>query len=75
MQVRFLVSPTRIQEKNGWGMRVLIGVEAVPAGSKQPAVVRVRISAGETHDLIPQRRCLPGHYPLNKGRAGGPVEY
>ena len=44
--VIFLVSP-RLQEKNGRGIMVLITVEAVPAGSKPPAAVGVRISTGE----------------------------
>ena len=54
-------------------MVLIIVVEAVPAASKAPGTVRVRISAGERHDS--------GTTPLStrassleQGRAGGPVE-
>ena len=71
--VRFLVSP-RFQEKNGRGMMVLTAVNAVLAWSKPPAVVRVRISAGERHvfgAVVPLSTRAPS---LVQGRAGGPVE-
>ena len=72
--VIFLVS-LRLQEKSGHGKMVLVAVEAVPAGSKPPAAVRVRISAGKNTALAPQCRCLSGRIPCTKKsqRSGGVV--
>ena len=53
---------------------VLVAVEAVPAGSKPPTAVGVRISNGKRHDfraaaLLPTRASS-----LEQGRAGGLVK-
>ena len=49
---------------------VIVAVEAVPVGSKPPAAVRVRISAGERHGFGASIRASS----LELRRAGGPVE-
>ena len=47
---------------------VLVTVEAVPAGSKTPADVGVRISKGERHDFgAAAPLSIRGHHPLSKG--------
>ena len=68
--VRFLVSP-RLQVK---GKMVLIAVDAVPVGSKPPAAVRVRISAGERYFFGTTSQLSTRASYLVQGRAGGPVE-
>ena len=44
-----LVSPPRVEEGSGRQKMVFIAVEVVPAGSKPPVAVRVRISTDERH--------------------------
>ena len=71
--VRVLVSP-RLQEKNSRGNMVLIAVETVPAGSKPPAAVRVRIFAGERHGFGAAAPLFTRASSFVQGRAGGPVQ-
>ena len=71
--VLFLVSP-RLQEESDRGKMVLITVEAVPAGSKLPAAVRVRISTGEKHGFGAAAPLSTRASSLVQGRAGGLVE-
>ena len=52
---------------------ILIAVEAVPAGSKPPAAVGVRISTGERHGFGTSAP-LSIRVPSLQGRAGGSVE-
>ena len=53
---------------------VIIAVEAVPVGSKPPAAVCVRISAGERHDFVAAVPLSTRASSLEQGRAGDPVE-
>ena len=55
-------------------MVVLVVVEAVPAGSKPPAAVGVRISKGERRDFGAAAPLSTRASSLEQGRAGGPVE-
>ena len=70
-----MVSPTRLQEKNGRGKMAPIVAEALPAWSKPPVTVRVRISTGERHGLGTTALLSTRASSLEQGRAGGPVEY
>ena len=53
---------------------VLVAVEAVPAGSKPPVAVGVRISKGERHDFGAAAPLPTRASSLEQGRAGGRVE-
>ena len=53
---------------------VVNAVEAVPAESKPPAAVRVRISAGERHRFGVAAPLSTRASSLVQGRAGGSVE-
>ena len=53
---------------------VLVVVEAImPAGSKPPAAVGVRISKGKRHDFDAAAPLPTRASSLEQGRAGGPV--
>ena len=51
MLVLFLILSPRVREEDGEEKLALIAVEAMPTGSKLPAVVIVRIYPGEKHDF------------------------
>ena len=53
---------------------VLVAAEAVPAGSKSPAAVGVRISKGERHGFGAAAPLSTRASSLEQGRAGGPVK-
>ena len=53
---------------------VFIAVEAVPARSKPPAAVGVRISTGEEHGFGATAPLSTSASFLEQGRAGSPVE-
>ena len=53
---------------------VLVAAEAVPAGSKPPAAVSVRISTGNRHDFSTAVPFPTRASSLEQRRAGGPVE-
>ena len=53
---------------------ILVAAEAVPAGSKPPAAVAVRISKGERHGFGATAPLSTGTSSLEQGRAGGPVK-
>ena len=53
---------------------VLIAIEAVPAGNRPPAAVRVRISTSERHGFGAEAPLSTRASSLEQGRAGGPVE-
>ena len=53
---------------------VLVAVEAVPAGSKPPAAVGVRISKGEKHYFGTAAPLPTRASSLEQGRAGGRVK-
>ena len=70
--VLFLVSP-RLLEKSVRGKVVPISVEAVPAGSKPPAAVNMRISTGERHGFGTAAPSLTETSSM-RGIVGGLVE-
>ena len=53
---------------------VLVVVEAVPAGSKPPAAVGIRIFKGERHDFGATAPLPTRALSLEQGRARGPVK-
>ena len=53
---------------------VLIAVEAVPAGSKLPAAVGVRVSKSEINGFGAAAPLHTKASSPNQGRAGGPVK-
>ena len=53
---------------------VLVALEVVPAGSKPPAVVGVRIFKDERHDFGAAAPLPTRASSLEQGRAGCPVE-
>ena len=53
---------------------VIVVVEVVPAGSKPPVAVCVRISMGERHGFGAAASLSTRASSLEQGRAGGPVE-
>ena len=53
---------------------VSIAVETVPAGSKPPAAVSVRISTGERHGFGTTAPLSTRTSSLEQARAGGQVE-
>ena len=71
--VRFLVSSSRVEEGSGRENMVLITVEPVPAGSKPPVAIRVRISTGERQGFDAAAPLSIRASSLAQGRAGGLV--
>ena len=53
---------------------ILVVVEALPAGSKPPAAVGVRISKGERHGFGAAAPLSSRASSLEQGGAGGPVK-
>ena len=52
----------------------LVAVDAVPAGSKPPVAISVRISKGERHDFGAAAPLPTRASSLEQGRAGGSVK-
>ena len=61
-------------QRGGWSKIVLVAVEAVPAGSKPPAAVGVRIPKGEIRESGAAAPLPTRASSLEQGRAEGPAK-